>query len=246
MHKKSSHSTLWLYGRHPCLSALQNPKRICHEVFLLASHEAKYRPNIARSVPIHIVDKITLEKKIPSDALHQGIALRVDPLPLVTLEDIAPGGVLVMLDQVTDPHNIGAILRSCAAFSASGVIVTNHHCPQESSVMAKSACGALEIVPLIRVANLDATIRTLQIKDYWCYGLTGKAGSSITSTTFSPKTLFIFGAEGTGLRDLTIKRCDHLIRLPISPKVESLNVSNAVAITLYEYCRSTNLLAVSS
>lgn len=235
--KPSSPSSLWLYGKHPCLAALHNPARTCHEVLLLAQSEAKYRADIPKSVPIRISDKQTLEKKLPADALHQGIAVRVEALPLLTLDDISPTGALVMLDQVTDPHNIGAILRSCAAFSASGLIVTKHHCPQESAVMAKSACGALELVPLIRVANLDATIRNLQDQGYWAYGLTGEAKTSITTVKFDPKTLFIFGAEGTGLRDLTLKRCDHLIRLPIHPQVESLNVSNAVAITLYEYSR---------
>lgn len=229
-------NTIWLYGKHACFAALHNPNRRCHELLLLQQNHDKYAKEIPTRVKVIITDRHTIEKKLPQDAVHQGIALRVDPLPLASIYDITQGP-LIMLDHVTDPHNVGAILRTCAAFGAAGVIVTKNNCPNESGVLAKSACGALEMVPIIRVANLDQTIRTLQSEGFWCYGLSGNAPTSIGSAKFDAKTLFIFGAEGLGLRDLTIKRCDYLIKLPIHPQMESLNVSNAVAITLYEYAR---------
>ena len=238
--KKSSSkssSSVWLYGKHACFAALVNPNRTCHELLLLPQAYDKYAREIPKHIHVMTVDKQTFDKKLSPDAVHQGIALRVDPLPELSLHDPLPAGPLVILDQVTDPHNIGAILRSCAAFHAAGLIVTKNHCPQESGVMAKSACGALEIVPLIRVTNLDAAIRELQTNGYWCYGLDGSAKDTIASAKFDPKTVFVFGSEGAGLRDLTMKRCDYLVRLPINTQVESLNVSNAVAVTLYEYAR---------
>jgi 23S rRNA (guanosine2251-2'-O)-methyltransferase len=237
MVEKHPSSALWLYGKHACFAALQNPKRKCHELLLLQQSQDKYATQLPSSVRVTITDKHNLEKKLPHDAVHQGIALRVDPLPPFSLQDPSLHGPLVMLDQVTDPHNIGAILRTCAAFNAGGIIVTKQHCPNESGVMAKSACGALELVPVIRVSNLDQAIRSLQDTGFWCYGLTGGASSPISTAKFDAKTLFVFGSEGSGLRNLTAKRCDHLINVPIDPQMESLNVSNAVAITLYEYAK---------
>jgi len=146
-----------------------------------------------------------------------------------------------MLDQVTDPHNIGAILRSMAAFNAGGLILPKHHAPEESGVMAKTACGALEIVPICRVPNLASTMDYLKKHDYWVAGMDGKASQTLEQANLSAKTVLVMGAEGKGLRHLVSKSCDLLIKLPISSQMESLNVSNAAAIGLYALEEKSNV-----
>ena len=142
-----------------------------------------------------------------------------------------------MLDQVTDPHNIGAILRSAAAFEAAAVILPDANAPEESGTLAKSACGGLEIVPLIRVPNLVRAIETLKKVGFWVIGLDGSAKKTMAQDKLPAKTVFILGSEGDGLRRLTAENCDYMLKLPISDKMESLNVSNAAAIALYEFNR---------
>ncbi len=144
---------------------------------------------------------------------------------------------VLLLDQVTDPHNVGAILRSAAAFDVGAVIVTDRNAPQESGVMAKAASGALEVVPLIAVTNLVQAIETLKKSGYWIAGLDGAARKAIHEAKLDNKTALVLGAEGAGLRRLTTEHCDFLVKLPISDKMESLNVSNAAAVAMYELYR---------
>lgn len=233
--QQQNNQSYWIYGKHPCLAALNNKNRTCLEVIITKSTYENLENQLPKNIKSTIVDKSIIESKIIGETTHQGIAVRLLPLPILSIYDIDLSGAILMLDQVTDPHNIGAILRTCAAFNVAALIITKRHSPSEEAVIAKTACGALEAVPLIRVTNLDRTIKELKEEGYWCYGLDGSAKESLNSAKFSAKTLFIFGSEGYGLRDLTSKRCDHLIKLSISNKVESLNVSNAVAITLYEF-----------
>lgn len=234
---KSNNASIWLYGKHACLAALQNPARNCHEILVLEQTETSFLNQLPKNIPTRAVTKSFLESKIPTHAVHQGVAIRTTPLPFLSLEDLPENGPLVILDQVTDPQNIGAILRSCAAFDAKALIVTKNHYPQESGALAKAASGALELVPIIQVTNLVQTLAHLKKLNFWCYGLDSHTQQMIYQTNFDPKTVFIFGSEGKGLRDLTTKHCDLLVKLPIHPQMESLNVSNAVAATLYEYYR---------
>ena len=141
------------------------------------------------------------------------------------------------MDQVTDPHNIGAILRSAAAFDAMAVVIPDAGAPEESAVLAKSACGALEIVPLIRVTNLARSMQQLKDAGFWCLGLDGYAKEYISDKKLPARTAFILGSEGDGMRRLTAENCDYTIKLPMSDKMESLNVSNAAAVALYEFYR---------
>ena len=189
---------------------------------------------------IQIIDGKKLDDMLPREAVHQGIALECDTISQPSLQDFLAGESnkpVLILDQVSDPHNVGAILRSAAAFDAGAVIVTDRNAPTESGVMAKAASGALEIMPLISVGNLSQAIEHLKKAGYWIYGLDGEAKQLISAVKFDKKTALVLGAEGRGLRRLTGERCDALVRLPISDKMESLNVSNAAAVALYELYR---------
>lgn len=174
-------------------------------------------------------------------AVHQGVALDAAPLPETSLEALlatAPK-LLLLLDQVTDPHNVGAILRSAAAFGADAVLLTDRHAPGQGGVLAKTASGALEHVPLITVVNLARTMATLRDAGFWCIGLAEEGAQDIAAHDLSGKTALVLGAEGEGLRRLTRERCDALARLPTQGAIGSLNVSNAAAVALYEVKRQT-------
>jgi 23S rRNA (guanosine2251-2'-O)-methyltransferase len=171
-------------------------------------------------------------------AVHQGIALRVGPLPEIALEDVldATGGqsILVVLDQVTDPHNIGAILRSAAAFGADALIVPDRHTPQATATVAKTASGAMDVVPMVRVTNLARALRTLQESGFWCIGLAEQGEQALDAVALDGRIALVLGAEGDGLRRLTRETCDLLVHLPTRPPIRSLNVSAAAAIALHQ------------
>ena len=235
-----------IYGKHAALAALANPMRKIKRVMLTKNTRDELAASIGEKLlsgikNLQIVDGKKLDDMLPKEAVHQGIAIECEALAQPDLQEFlaspASGGGLVMLDQVSDPHNVGAILRSAAAFNAGAVIVTDRNAPSESGVMAKAASGALEIVPLISVGNLSQAIEHLKKAGYWIYGLDGEAKQLISAAKFDRKTVLVLGAEGRGLRRLTGERCDALVRLPISDKMESLNVSNAGAIALYELSR---------
>ena len=228
-------SSVWLYGRHAVLAALANPNRGKQKLYATAKPDFE-----TDSVPIQIVNRAQLEQMLPEGAVHQGLALKADALPSVSLEDIAfkDKSVVLVLDQVVDPRNIGAILRSAAAFNAEAVIVAAAHAPSETGALAKAACGALEVVPFVRVNNLSRALETLKKKGFWIYGLDGYATAVLSEEKLPNKTAFVLGSEGDGMRRLTTQNCDYTIKLPMSNKVESLNVSNAAAIALYEFYRT--------
>lgn len=230
--KPAKTGTYWLYGRHAVLSALQNEKR--RIIRILMTENSASGISLTTDIRIEKVKPDVLEKYLPEGALHQGIAIETYPLANPVLDDcIASGQPLLLLDQVTDPHNIGAILRSAAAFNAGAVIVPQHHAPEETGVLAKTASGALEVVPLLRVPNLAQTIEYLKKNGYWCAGMDGEARQTLEQAKLGKKTALVMGAEGKGLRRLTAETCDLLVKLPMSEKMESLNVSNAAAIALY-------------
>lgn len=180
-----------------------------------------------------------LGRMVPADAPHQGLVAEVDPLEEIWLGDLLADNAdnnrpLLVLDQVTDPHNVGAILRSAAAFNAIGIITQDRHAPPESGTVARSASGALEVVPWVRVVNLARALDEIAEAGYWRIGLTGEADKTLGSVLKKAnKVALVLGAEGEGMRQNTETHCDELAKLPISGQVESLNVSNAAAIALY-------------
>lgn len=231
------HDGPWLYGRHAVLAALANPRRRCRR--LLATAEAQ-REGLPPSpgIATETVTRHELDRLLP-DAVHQGLALLAEPLPEPGLEDAlkeAPGRPVLVLDQVSDPRNVGAILRSAAAFGAACVIVQERHAPQATGALAKAASGALEIVPLLRETNIARTLDALKSQGYWCIGLDAAVPTTLARAKpeESRPVALVLGAEGMGLRRLVAERCDALARLPITKAVESLNVSNAAAVALYE------------
>lgn len=234
-----SHSeNYWLYGFHSCDQALKNPERRIRQIIMTASAAKEWSQ---RTLPLSptISDHISIERQLPTGAVHQGIAMEVEPLPEKSLEDYLPNRPLILLDHVTDPHNVGAIIRTAAAFNAGGVIMTDRHSPKENGTLAKAASGGLELIPLIRVTNLAHCLETLKRYGYWCIGLTGETTQTLSDLHSLPKNIaLVLGAEGEGLRRLTAERCDILTRIPINAQMESLNVSNAAAIALYHLYRS--------
>ncbi len=180
---------------------------------------------------------------LPPGAVHQGAALLSEPLTDVALEDVldraaeAEKSVVLVLDQVTDPQNVGAILRSAAAFGADAVLVPDRHAPPETGALVKAASGAVEIVPLVRVINLARALEELKKAGFWIAGLDGQAPQTLAAADMTGKVALVLGAEGEGLRRLTRDHCDILVRLPISERMESLNVSAAAAVALYELAR---------
>ncbi|MEG3144191.1 23S rRNA (guanosine(2251)-2'-O)-methyltransferase RlmB [Sphingomonas sp. RT2P30] len=224
------------WGRHAVTAALANPERVVRKLW--ATREALAGLDIPPVIPITFADVTDLARLVPSDAPHQGLVAEVDPLEDVWLGDLLEQGAgdkrsLVVLDQVTDPHNVGAILRSAAAFDALGIVTQDRHAPPESGTIARSASGALELVPWVRVVNLARALEEIAEAGFWRIGLAGDTQQTLAEAIGEARIALVLGAEGEGLRHNTAEHCDQLARLPISPKVESLNVSNAAAIALY-------------
>jgi 23S rRNA (guanosine2251-2'-O)-methyltransferase len=228
----------WLYGSHAVEAALANPART-HRRLLLTAEAAKAHPHWSGE----IIDRAELDRHLPPAAVHQGVAALVEPLPDLTLEDLARRGqaresaVIVVLDQVTDPHNVGAILRSAAAFGALAVVAPDRHAPHETGALAKAASGALERISLVRVTNLVRALESLKSSGFWVAGLAGEAKETLAQAKLTGRIALVLGAEGDGLRRLTREHCDLLVRLPMTGAMESLNVSNAAAVALYELIR---------
>jgi len=248
MHEKTTQdkAAAWLYGRHAVEAALGNPARRCQRLIALreTAAEAETLLRGARAKPpragVEVIERRALEKILPQGAVHQGLALAAEPLPATDFESIAaaaatPGTpqTVVVLDQVTDPHNVGAILRSAAAFGALAVIVPEHGAPSVTGALAKAASGALEEVPLLRVANLSRALEKLKQAGFWSLGLDEQAEQTIAALDLPERVVLVLGAEGSGLRRLTREHCDFLARLPTRSAMASLNVSNAAAVALY-------------
>ncbi len=232
-----------LYGRHAVLAALTNPERVCRK--LQITHSAMQALSAAFEIPrgfnVQYGDDADLGRLVPADAPHQGMVLEVEPLDGAFLGDFLVGRddkrPLVVLDQVTDPHNVGAILRSAAAFGALALVTQDRHSPPESGALARAASGALEIVPWVRVVNLARALGEIGDAGFWRIGLDGTATRTIEAALADTRPALVLGAEGEGLRHNTVEHCDERARLPISSAMESLNVSNAAAIALYAAAR---------
>ena len=190
-----------------------------------------------KEVAVTLAEAPDLGRLVPSDAPHQGVVIEVEPLDDMWIDDLltqaSDRSLLLVLDQVTDPHNVGAILRSAAAFGAIGIVTQDRHSPPESGVVAKAASGALERIPWVRVVNLARALEEIGEAGFWRIGLTGDSDTDLKEALGPPRVALVLGAEGPGLRPNTREHCDALARLPISETVESLNVSNAAAVALY-------------
>jgi len=239
----------WLYGIHAVRAALLNPKR--RALRLLATDsgaEAIAEPARERGLQIEKTDARELDRMFPPGTVHQGIALRVAPLPEPVLADVMAEGPddeadtaapkpIVILDQVTDPQNVGAVLRSAAVFGARAVVVTRRNSPPVTGALAKAASGAVEQMPLVQVPNVAQAIAVLQAEGWFAVGLEGTGEKPLGDIDLKGKVAIVMGAEGTGLRRLTAERCDMLAKIPGEPGFASLNVSNATAVALYEIAR---------
>ena len=224
-----------LWGKHAVAAALDNPGRKVLKAW--ATRETASFMQFPSDVPLVMAEAPDLGRMVPPDAPHQGVVVEVAPLEEIWLGDLladAPDkAVLLVLDQVTDPHNVGAILRSAAAFGAIGIVTQDRHSPPESGALAKAASGALERVPWVRVVNLARALEEIAEAGFWRIGLAGEADGDLKAALGPARVALVLGAEGPGLRSNTREHCDALARLPISGEVESLNVSNAAAVALY-------------
>ena len=224
-----------LWGKHAVAAALDNPRRKVLKAW--ATRESAALMQFPPEVAVTLADVADLGRLVPHDAPHQGVVIEVEPLDDAWLDEIAGGAaeraVLLVLDQVTDPHNVGAILRSAAAFGAVGIVTQDRHSPPESGVVAKAASGALERVPWVRVVNLARALEEIGEAGFWRIGLAGDATTDLRQALGPPRVALVLGAEGAGLRPNTREHCDALARLPIGEAIESLNVSNAAAVALY-------------
>lgn len=244
----------WLYGRHTVLAALANPERRWRRLAVLAGQESEAQQLLANAVAerrgaegaaLDVLDHDAFAALLPPAAVHQGLALAVEPLPEPDLDDLlrelatASGRcTIVALDQVSDPHNVGAVLRSAAAFGARAVLVAAHGAPPVTGALAKAASGAVDRVPLIRVVNLVRAFDRLKEGGFWVCGLDETAAEPLAALDLGRCAVLVLGSEGGGIRRLVRAHCDYLARLPTSAVQPTLNVSNAAAVALYELARN--------
>jgi 23S rRNA (guanosine2251-2'-O)-methyltransferase len=229
---------VWLWGTHAVLAALANPDRRFHQ--LLVTENAGQRLPRTQITP-QIVQARDLDNRLPPGAVHQGIAVKAEPLEPVALEDLIAEGAtrIAVLDQVSDPHNLGAIFRSAAAFGFTGLVLQTRNAPPITGVVAKSAAGAIETVAEVRTVNIARALEQLGEAGFHTVGLAGESQRPLDlAVRGAPKIAVVLGAEGPGLRPAVAKACAELARIPIAAEMESLNVSNAAAIAFYEASRS--------
>jgi 23S rRNA (guanosine2251-2'-O)-methyltransferase len=223
-----------LYGWHTVAAALANPRRTIRKIF--ATENAAHRlTSEGFSLPVgpEIVRPDAIVARLSPDAVHQGLLVEADPLPPLDVEDVAAQGTVLVLDQITDPHNVGAILRSAAAFGVGAVITTARHSPEATGVLAKSASGALDLVPIVTVQNLARALTELKERGFLTVGLDSDGETDLSQASLREPLALVLGAEGRGLRQLTRQTCDVRARLDLPGGIKSLNVSNAAAVALY-------------
>jgi 23S rRNA (guanosine2251-2'-O)-methyltransferase len=238
-HREPS-DTVMLYGWHTVTAALANPARRIRKLF--ATENALRRlaeDGITPPVTPELVRPDALAARLTPDAVHQGLIAEADPLPSPDIEDLPATGIVLVLDQITDPHNVGAILRSAAAFAVAAVVTTARHSPDATGVLAKSASGALELVPIAIVQNLARALAALKERGFLVVGLDSSAADDLAAMKLHAPLALVLGAEGKGLRQLTGATCDRLARLNLPGAIKSLNVSNAAALALYIAARAT-------
>ena len=233
---RASTGQVRLWGRHAVEAALKNPARQHRKLWATREGIASLDGELPADFPVEYADTPDLDRLVARDAPHQGLVLECAPLEDLHLDEVLDaenGQPILVLDQVTDPHNVGALLRSAAAFGAAALVTQDRHAPPESGVVAKSASGALELVPWVRVVNLARALEQMAEAGYWRIGLAGEADAVLADALPAGPVALVLGAEGEGMRRNIAEHCDALARLPIAPAMESLNVSNAGAIALY-------------
>jgi 23S rRNA (guanosine2251-2'-O)-methyltransferase len=233
-HRDSADDAVLLYGWHTVTAALANPARRIRR--LSATENAVRRladDGIALPLAPELVRPDALDARLTPDAVHQGLLAEADPLPAPDIEDLDPSGIVLVLDQITDPHNVGAILRTAAAFAVAAVVTTARHSPQATGVLAKAASGALEHVPIVTVPNLARGLSALKERGFLTVGLDSGAPDDLAAVGLRAPLALVLGAEGKGLRQLTATTCERLARLDLPGAIKSLNVSNAAALALY-------------
>ncbi|KTR82608.1 pseudouridine synthase [Novosphingobium barchaimii] len=233
---RASSGAVRLWGRHAVEAALRNPDRTHRKLWATREGVASLDGELPADFPVEWAQPVDLARLVARDAPHQGLVLECEPLDDVFLSDVLEGEPkrpILVLDQVTDPHNVGALMRSAAAFNAVAIVTQDRHAPPESGTLGKSASGALEIVPWIRVVNLARALEEIAEAGYWRIGLAGEAEMTLAEALPAGPVALVLGAEGEGMRHNISQHCDSLARLPIDEAMESLNVSNAGAIALY-------------
>lgn len=236
-----------IFGIHAVVAALKNPRRTGHSLFITRKAFESFEienPELVKNLGVILfVTPEEIDARLGTNEVHQGMLLETDPLPLLSLEDIVDQAqeteTIVILDQVTDPHNVGAIMRSAAAFGVSSVVITEHHGTPMTPTLAKCASGALEHIAFGSVGNLKQGLDYLKSQNFWCIGLDEEGAQDLHEFVFEGRTALVLGAEGKGLRRLTKDTCDVLLRLPTSGTFSTLNVSNAAAVSFYEiFCQA--------
>jgi 23S rRNA (guanosine2251-2'-O)-methyltransferase len=223
-----------LYGWHSVTAALKNPARKLRK--LLTTDNAARRlteEGIKSAIAPEVVRPSAIAERLTPDAVHQGLYLETDPLPSPAVEDLPAKGIVLVLDQITDPHNVGAIFRSAAAFAVSAIVTTQRHSPEATGALAKAASGALEMVPLVSVQNLARGLAALKANGFLVVGLDSDGEGDLAALSLRAPLALVLGAEGKGLRQLTKEICDHVARIDLPGDLKSLNVSNAAAVSLY-------------
>lgn len=233
---RASTGMVRLWGRHAVEAALKNPNRQHRKLWATREGVESLDGELPADFPVEWAQAADLARLVARDAPHQGLVLECEPLDDLFLDDVLqgdPARPLVVLDQVTDPHNVGAIMRSAAAFNACAIVTQDRHSPPESGTLAKSASGALEVLPWVKVVNLARALEEIAEAGYWRIGLEGEAEATLEDALPAGPVALVLGAEGDGMRHNITQHCDALARLPINAAMESLNVSNAAAIALY-------------
>lgn len=231
---RASGDTALIFGWHAVRAALENPRRRIRHLFATPNAARRLDELVLKTkVTPEVVRPEEIDRKLPPDAVHQGILLEADPLPELDLEDIPSDGLVLVLDQITDPHNFGAITRSAAAFNVAAIVTTARHSPEATGVLAKSASGGLEHVPVVLVQNLARALAGLKSRGFLLAGLDEDGAADLATAPLRAPLALVMGAEGKGMRHLTRETCDMLVRLDMPGAIKSLNVSNAAALALY-------------
>ncbi len=251
---------MYLYGVHTCASALSHKKRNILNIYvsnydvLKTKEFSHYLPELrpqqeiidhivrfGKKISVQKADKNQIRNMVAEDAVHQGIVLQAEPLPFVDLSDLYEpsnkNSIIVVLDHISDPHNIGAILRSCAVFGVSGIVLTSRHSPKESALIAKIASGGLDLVPLCYVANLAQAIDKLKDDGFWSVGLAENTNKTLQDIDMKGRIAIVMGSEGDGMRRLTQSKCDFTAKLLTASTMTTLNVSQATTLALAEAYR---------
>lgn len=234
---------LWLYGLHAVRAALANPRRKVHRAVLTSRAKDEIGAKLLGRVRHETVDGDAVGRVLPAGAVHQGVALQCDPLPRIAIADVLKPSpqrrIVVVLDQIADPHNVGAILRTAAAFGVCAVVVQDRNAPPETGALAKAASGALDTLPFVSVVNISRALEELSKHGFWRIALAGDGEAALKGAATGVRDVaLVLGSEGSGIRRLVRENCDTAAFIPIGDAMESLNVSNAAAIALYELRRA--------